>query len=546
MNGTAAAPADAGWRRTFALVALAALCLAPGTLGRELLPPDEPRFALVGREMYEDGDVVVLHRGGQLYTDKPPLLFWGQALVFAATGGPSETGARVPPLLATLLLVGALHRTARRWCGEPLATRATLVFTSFSLVLQRGAWVATDALLAATVFGAISATDLARGGKARWEIAAGALAGLAVLAKGPVALVFLAFAGLAGRWPGHGVFSIRPLLRPRAIAAFLAVALPWPVLLSLRLGATQLARIVWHQNVERYVDSWDNIEPWWYLGPTLLVGMLPWSLALAALFWPRVRRALFADPRPRWIAASALAALLFFSVPACKRGVYLLPLYPLLAVLVAGLAPEALRRAGARRTVAGLAGALGALVAIAGASVASTGWPLPPGILAIPGVQVASAVGLALVAGGLALLGLGAITGSARLFFFAPVSLAAALGLLFPPLLTPALDRIQGARAFARVIAPHVAPGVPVGLTKTRWEVVAWYAGLRGPVLMKPSEVRAFLSGPNDRVVVGALDEFGPPGSWPAGTRLVHRLRMGRDEMGVLHYRPVDTRAPGA
>ena len=66
-------------RDILALAAAAALLFLPGLGGRDLWNPDEARYAVVAREMLERGDLFVPHLNGEVYTQKPPLLFWGSA-----------------------------------------------------------------------------------------------------------------------------------------------------------------------------------------------------------------------------------------------------------------------------------------------------------------------------------------------------------------------------------------------------------------------------------------------------------------------------------
>ena len=58
-----------GWLLLIALVVLGA-----GLGLRDPWPADEPRFALIAREMVESGQWLFPMRGGELYPDKPPLL----------------------------------------------------------------------------------------------------------------------------------------------------------------------------------------------------------------------------------------------------------------------------------------------------------------------------------------------------------------------------------------------------------------------------------------------------------------------------------------
>ena len=162
--------AGGGWRRTALLVLIAAAALAPGTVGREPMPPDEPRFAVVGMEMYRSGDWVLPSRFGEPYLDKPPLLFWCEAALFHVAGGRSAAAARLAPLLATLALVAVTHRAGRRWIGDPAATAGTLIFSSSMLVLLQGSWLTVDPLLALGAWGAIYAGSRAEE-SASWRAA---------------------------------------------------------------------------------------------------------------------------------------------------------------------------------------------------------------------------------------------------------------------------------------------------------------------------------------------------------------------------------------
>ncbi len=518
--------AGGGRVRTLLLVALAAAALAPSIVDRELLPPDEPRFALVAREMFASGDWVVPTRGGRLYLDKPPLLFWAAALAFRLAGGPSEAAARVPSLLATLLLVLVLHRQGRRWFGEPTATLGTLVFSSFLLVQQRGAWVATDALLASAVFLALAALDRARDGGTFAAVVAGVAAALGVLAKGPVALLHLVLAAVAGLLAGER-FSLRPLVRPAGLLPFLAVALPWPALLVARLGWDVPRHALWHQNVERFARSWDNLEPWWYHGKALFLGTLPWSLLLVGALAPAVLGPLLRERRARWLAGWVLLEFAFFSLPQGKRGVYLLPVYPALALLAARAIPLVRTRPGPRLAGAAAAG-IAALAALAGAvSIALGGPGLPAALAGEPAVRRGAAALLALVA---ATLGAAAalLARGDRRYPWAIAALLVGAGILWPWALAPAIDAGQGARAFAAAARAAVPPGAEVAVTRTKWEVVAWYTGWSMERLASPEEVRSWLASPGCRVVLGPPGELGARERWPRGTRVLLEGRLGR------------------
>jgi 4-amino-4-deoxy-L-arabinose transferase-like glycosyltransferase len=78
--------ATASERRAFWLFALLAVCVLGAGMGlRDPWPADEPRFALVARQMVQSGDWLFPHRGSELYADKPPAFMALQAAGYELT-----------------------------------------------------------------------------------------------------------------------------------------------------------------------------------------------------------------------------------------------------------------------------------------------------------------------------------------------------------------------------------------------------------------------------------------------------------------------------
>ena len=92
-------------------------------------------------------------------------------------------------------------------------------------------------------------------------------------------------------------------------------------------------------HVERFVSPFDHAKPLWFYVPQVLLGILPWSLLLVA----RSRR-LWSSPESRFLLIAGLGGLVFFSLAGSKRPVYLTPIYPPLAIAVAGLLRTEFRR----------------------------------------------------------------------------------------------------------------------------------------------------------------------------------------------------------
>jgi 4-amino-4-deoxy-L-arabinose transferase-like glycosyltransferase len=64
------------WTDALWLAGALALFVATGLGLRDPWPADEPRFALVARDMVASGDWLFPRVGGDFYSDKPPVYFW--------------------------------------------------------------------------------------------------------------------------------------------------------------------------------------------------------------------------------------------------------------------------------------------------------------------------------------------------------------------------------------------------------------------------------------------------------------------------------------
>ena len=334
-----------------------------------LLGPDEPRYTRVAVEMHRAGDWVTPTLQGEPWLEKTPLFYWLAGAGFAVLGE-TETAARLPAVLAALLLVGMTVLAGTRLHSPAAGLHGGFVAGTSLLMFAYGRAASMDMLLAATVTAAIVLAGLRMLGLAeRWAIpAAAAFAGLATLAKGPLGLLLpvlvlgaYILATREWRW-------LREFLSPWAIAAFVVVAAPWYVAILLDQGRHFLDVFILGHNIQRFTSTVHNHPgPFWYYLPLLLAGLFPWSgLVIPSLFGlhPRVARSdLFVL---LWLGLP----LVFFSLAGSKLPGYILPCVPPLAILMGRAAERLVTSAPPDRYLAGRVTALVGL--ILGALVAAT------------------------------------------------------------------------------------------------------------------------------------------------------------------------------
>jgi 4-amino-4-deoxy-L-arabinose transferase-like glycosyltransferase len=367
-------------RETWLFWIVALLVLGAGLGLRDPWPADEPRFALVAKQMVESGNWLFPHRGIELYSDKPPMFMWLQAAAYTVFGN-WRVAFLLPSLLAAL---GTL------WCvvdlGHRLWTRRVGLYAGWALLFAfQFTYQAKKAQIDPLVTFWIT---LANYGLLRhflstrhdpepdwklWTLGWFA-AGLGTITKG-VGVLALAMLLPAIYASVRGWRDVRTPLRDMRVLlgplAFVVAAALWlvPMLAAALSNADPSYRaylddILFHQTAGRYAKSWDHPQPWWYQ----LSVMLTWMPAILALPWalPAWRRRLQRrDARYLLPIAWWLLIVVFFSIPSGKRDVYIMPALPMACLALAPLLPGIVRKRWPRRLALAVALVL-ALAALAG------------------------------------------------------------------------------------------------------------------------------------------------------------------------------------
>jgi len=286
-----------------------------------LIGPDEPRYAAIGRAMALSGDWVTPRLWGAPWFEKPALLYWMTAAGFKAGLG-AEWAPRLPVALVSVAFLIYFFILLRREFGKHTAWYSAAILATSAGWLAYSHIAITDLPMSAA-FAAAMLTLIASTGGARASLSAGAMLGLAVLAKGLVPLVLF----IPALW------FLRRRIRDLALvfAAAALIAAPWYVLVTLRNGRPFLEEFFWKHHFERFLNSaLQHGQPVWFYVPVLLMALFPWTPLLALLFSVR----LFQDRRAKFLLAWFAWGFIFFSVSRNKLPGYLLPLLPPLAALI--------------------------------------------------------------------------------------------------------------------------------------------------------------------------------------------------------------------
>ncbi len=321
------------------LLASAAILFIANTWGYDLWPPDEPRFAEVAREMMQSGNYLAPTVNNLPYKEKPPLLFWTISAVSWPFGDVNEFTARVPSALGAIITVWLTYLLARRLYGQPVAVWAAVVLMTSIIFWSEARSSRTDMLLTMAMTGALYAFWRWHETKSSWYlIGFYAAVALGMLAKGPPALVFPVLLVVAFYWKQkedrrrtHYVLGLLAAMVP-VLLWFIPARMGLPA--ESATHATGLGGEMFRQVIGRFFLGVSKAAPPWKYLLDLPVDLFPWSIFLPYTIlyvWRRRRE----DVRMRLLLSWSVPAFIFFSICIGKRDIYLLPIYPVLAIVTA-------------------------------------------------------------------------------------------------------------------------------------------------------------------------------------------------------------------
>jgi len=298
-----------------------------------LLSFNEARRALPTLGMFTTGDWLLPRLNGELYITKPPLLYWLTTATSHLLGNVNEWSVRLPSALAGCAVVFAAYRYALRHFGPwaALFTAQLLIANAAFTNFARRAEI--EMLLTALCFGALLAAlhFIQEQAGRRWILLSYFLIGLAMLAKGPMAPLFVTLPLICYALVYRETRAWQVLLDPVGWGILLLVGSSWFLAVSMQMGAD-----IWQTTVQR--DIFDKVrtttsDPLYTYFGWVLVDFLPASLLLLVAplaAWRRWK----GDTRLTALIIAVAVPLLILTVCSDKRPKYLLPAYPLIALLV--------------------------------------------------------------------------------------------------------------------------------------------------------------------------------------------------------------------
>ncbi len=312
------------------LVITALFCRPP-------LPIDETRYLSVAWEMWQNHQFLVPHINGLPYSHKPPLLFWLIQAGWEMFGVNGWSARMTAPIFALFSILLTRHLSGKLWPKQrqiqtivPYLFLGTLFWSFYSTLTMFDMLISFFSLVA--WFGLWTGRDGRR--YLCWLVYAAA-AGLGILAKGPVILVYIVPPALfapwwmdrekAGSWKvWYGGFFL-------SVAAGILLALIWALPAAKSGGEQYRQALLLGQTAGRMVHSFAHQRPvYWYvlLLPFLL---FPWPFCPST--WSAIRT-LRPTSQVKFCLSSVVPGFFLLSAISGKQIHYLLPLLPPIILLI--------------------------------------------------------------------------------------------------------------------------------------------------------------------------------------------------------------------
>lgn len=298
----------------------------------------EPREALAVQDIVQRGEWLVPLKRATDIPSKPPLFHWSAAAVAKITGSLTEATIRFPSAFYAVLGVLLIYWLGVKIFNPKIALlgaailATTMIYQDQALSARVDMTLCFVVTLSLTLFYALYRGYLTH---QLWFYLFYAVVGIGTLAKGPLGvllpgLVAGSLALFERRWDMIKKFTFHP-----GVVLMIVLATGWYVIAVIRGGEGFFDRQILQENLSRFVGGSGHSHPVYYYLPYLFSQSLPWNLFLPFVLWDIFKRGSRMDTGRLFLVLWFLAMFAFFSISSGKRPVYLLPIYPATALLLA-------------------------------------------------------------------------------------------------------------------------------------------------------------------------------------------------------------------
>ena len=269
------------FRNEFTVALVAAILFIPFLGNVHLFDWDEINFAESAREMIASGNYFSVQINFNRFTEKPPLFFWMQ-VVSMKLFGVNEFSARFPNAICGIITLVVLFRIgkqifneyfARIWVMVYMGTFVTFLYFKSGII---DPWFNLFIFLA--IYHFYSLTTMLQVNRMKHLVLTGVFLGLAVLTKGPVAILIALLTYVVVVVLNRFRFFVNGKEFIAIFVTTLLVCFAWFGVDLIQNGPSFLIEFLQRQIAIFSTNDADHGEPFFYHWWVLLLGCFPASI----------------------------------------------------------------------------------------------------------------------------------------------------------------------------------------------------------------------------------------------------------------------------
>lgn len=294
---------------------------------------DEAKNAQCAREMMESNNWIVPTFNGELRTDKPPLHYFFMMAAYKIFGTTEFAARFFSVIMGFLTVLFTFLYTKRLYNAFTAFCSALVLVTSTHFLFEFRLSVPDPYLICFITLGLFSGFTWLQESNVKQLYIATAALGLAILAKGPVALALpglclLIWVIIAKKWKTVFTWHMIP-----AALLLCVIAVPWYYAVDKATNSAWTKGFFIDNNLNRFSDPQEGHGGFFLV--TLLfvmVGLLPFMSFIGELI--KQRKKVLENTLVKFGTIVTITFLVFFSISSTKLPNYPMPSYPFAAVVL--------------------------------------------------------------------------------------------------------------------------------------------------------------------------------------------------------------------
>lgn len=318
------------------------ILVIPVLMLRDFTPNNELKYLSIVDEALRDGHFFTFYNHGEIYADKPPLYFWLLMLGKWIWGEYSMLGLALFSIIPALVSIYIMNRWVEAETSVSSRWTASLMLFTSALFIGSGLVLRMDMLMCMFILLALYTFYKRYTGKDRPadRFLLPFYVFMAIFSKGPVGIVVPLISMIVFLVVKKEIRHFGHYFGWREWGILSGLCIVWFSCIYLEGGSAYLNNLLFHQTINRAIDSFDHKKAFWYYGVTFWYAVAPWSLLYVTTLIIAIKKKLLSTDKEKFFLSIIGSTFVVLSIFSAKLDIYMLPIFPFFTYLTILLLPK--------------------------------------------------------------------------------------------------------------------------------------------------------------------------------------------------------------